>query len=70
MSRTTPRDRGNPSALTAARLAAGLTQVQLAEAIGCNDRCLYRWEHGKAQPRPETLFKLAKILNCDPEKLL
>lgn len=44
--RTTPRDRGNTSPLTAARMAAGLTQAQLADKIGCHQKDISRWERG------------------------
>lgn len=43
MPRTNPRDRGNPSPITAARLAAGMTQAQLAKAVGRSEHSIIRW---------------------------
>lgn len=37
--------------LTAARLAAGLTQAQLAEKLGVSLRTLHGWENGDTEPR-------------------
>lgn len=68
--RKAPRERGNNSPITAARLAAGMTQAQLAEALGCLGKDVSRWEHGVRTPRAETLLKMAKILGCTMEDLL
>ena len=68
--RKAPRERGNDSPITAARLAAGMTQAQLAAAIGCLGKDVSRWEHGTYKPRIETLRKMAEVLNCSMEDLL
>lgn len=70
MPRTNPRDRGNPSPITAARLAAGMTQAQLAKAVGRSEHSIIRWEYGLTHPTTSTLIKLAKILSCNPQDLL
>lgn len=70
MSRTAPRDMGNASPIATARIAAGLTQVQLAEMIGCNVNAITRWENGQFAPKGQNLLKLAAALKCDPQKLL
>jgi transcriptional regulator with XRE-family HTH domain len=36
------------------RKAAGLTQEQLAKAIGCSQAAVSLWERGEANPRPWT----------------
>ena len=52
------------------RLAAGLTQAQLAEAVGCSEHAINRWENGQFAPKGQNLLKLADALKCDPLKLL
>lgn len=68
--RKLPRDRGNTSPITAARMAAGLTQAQLAEAVGCRQKDVSRWEKGATTPRTETLVRIARTLSCSLESLL
>lgn len=70
MTRTNPRDRGNTSPIATARLAAGLTQARLAEAVGCSEHAINRWENGQFAPKGQNLLKLADALKCDPQKLL
>lgn len=65
-----PRDRGNRSPITAARMAAGLTQGQLAEAIGCTQKDVSRWERGVFSPRVDALVKMASALGCSLEDLI
>ena len=48
------------------RLAAGLTQEQLAERAGLSVRGVQRLESGRATPRAETLRLLADALRLDP----
>lgn len=64
-----PRDRGCESPITRARLAAGMTQAQLAQEIGCLQKQVSRWEHGVA-PRVQTLMKIAKVLGCSLDDLV
>lgn len=36
--------------LTAARKAAGMSQLELAAALGCHKQTVYRWEAGEQVP--------------------
>ncbi len=44
------------------RLAAGLTQVQVAETLGRPQNTISAWEMGRAQPDANTLFELFQVL--------
>lgn len=55
--------------LRAARLAAGLTQAQLAERVGCYQKDVARWEAG-LEPKALTLKKLAQALGCSMDDLV
>lgn len=68
--RKAPRERGNQSPITAARMAAGLTQGQLAEKIGCTQKDVSRWERGVYSPRIDVLVKMADVLGCSLEDLV
>lgn len=49
-------------AIVGARLAAGLSQKQLAERIGTSQSAVARMEAGAYRPRVETLLRLAEAL--------
>lgn len=50
-----------PARIKAARIEAGLTQVQLALKIGVRERTIIRWESGTHKPRTEMmLWRVAK----------
>ena len=53
-------------ALKDARLAQGLKQRDVADALGVNDNTLSGWENGRTEPDLDTLIKLCAIykLNC------
>jgi transcriptional regulator with XRE-family HTH domain len=68
--RNAPRDRGAKSPITAARLAAGMTQGQLAEAVGCMQKDISRWERGVYSPRVDVLAKMAEALGCSIDELI
>ena len=55
----------NPSKMTAARLAAGLSQVELADRIGVNRQNIQRWESGTNRPRTEFLKRVGEELGVD-----
>ena len=61
-------------ALIGARLAAGLTQKQLAERMGTSQLAIARLESGPRLPSVDTLYRLAVILglafNITPEQPL
>ncbi len=52
-------------ALIGARLAAGLTQRQLAEKMGTSQAAIARLESGTRLPTIDTLYRLAQILGVD-----
>lgn len=53
-----------------ARLAAGLTQNELANILGIPFQSVSQWERGTRIPKVETLDKIASALKCDPFYLL
>ncbi len=65
-----PRERGNDSPLARARMAAGMTQGQMAAALGCSQKDVSRWERGVHSPRVETLAKIAGVFGCKIEDLI
>ena len=56
--------------LKAARKAAGLTQAQLAEAIGCKQKDVSRWEAGQIEPGGRIVKKMAQVLGCSMDDLV
>lgn len=61
----------DPHAIRRARESAGLTQHQLAHAIGmAGGERISKWELGTATPRLEILARLAHALGVDIETLL
>ena len=53
--------------LQAARKAANMTQVQLAEASGVTQETISAYENGVHNPTLTNLIKLKKALNEHPE---
>jgi len=53
------------AALAALREAAGLSQAQLASAVGVGPDMLSRYESGARQPSVETAHKIAGALGVD-----
>ena len=60
-----PRERGNDSPLARARMAAGMTQGQMAAALGCSQKDVSRWERGV-----HSLIKMADVLGCPIDALI
>lgn len=60
------------AALVRAREAAGLTQHQLARAVGvAGGERISAWEHGRSRPRtPDLLRRVAEALGVSPQDLL
>lgn len=56
--------------LRTARKSKALGQTELAEKIDVSKGSIGNWEIGPSQPRPETLGKLAAILEVSPAWLL
>jgi transcriptional regulator with XRE-family HTH domain len=51
-------------------MAAGLTQAQLAQQLGCAQAHVSRWERGTVVPEAATLLRLSRILSCPMEQLI
>jgi transcriptional regulator with XRE-family HTH domain len=60
----------NGGRLAAARLAAGLTQEQLAAAISSSESRVSEWERGLFSPRPELIPVVAAAVGVPPLQLL
>lgn len=61
----------DPRLLRAARERAGITQSDLARLIGVvGGERVSRWEHGRSQPRPDLLVRLAEELDLQPRQLI
>jgi len=58
------------SVLRKKRVTAGLTQAELAVVSGLHLNFIGRMEGGKAQPTLESLFALARALDCFPQSLV
>ena len=56
--------------LRAAREAAGLTQVELAEKVGVTQRDISNWERCKREPGVLTVKKMAQALGCSMDDLV
>lgn len=51
------------------RLAAGLSQKNLADKLGIVQSAISAWESGEKMPRASQLPALAKALNCSIDEL-
>lgn len=51
--------------ITQARMAAGLTQREVADALGVHLAQEQRWEHGTNKVRAETLMRFGEVLGVD-----
>ena len=56
--------------IKAARQARKLTQKQVGEALGINDRHVQAWEAGRRNPGPKYLAQLAEVLRLEIADLL
>ena len=68
-SRNAPR-RTNKSSLARLRMDRGLTQGQLAAAVGCHQKDVSRWENGTRSPGMKSLMLLAKALECSIDEIM
>lgn len=46
-----------------------VTAAKLAERVGLSRQAVYNILNGKSQPKPETLERICKALNCNPDAL-
>jgi transcriptional regulator with XRE-family HTH domain len=61
----------DPRVFRNARLAAGMTQHELARQLGvAGGERVSRWELGRSTPRSETLMRAADVLGVDPAELV
>ena len=60
----------DPARLRAARVAAGLSQQALAEAVEVHVNTVVEWEAGRQVPRVEAVAALAQALQVTPPDLL
>ena len=58
------------SLIRALRREAGMTQRELAEALGVTDKAVSKWESGTADPSTSNLLALAKLFGVSAEELL
>ena len=52
------------------RKEQGMTQMQLAEALGITDRAVSKWETGRSLPDASIMLELCKILKITVNELL
>src|SRR5689334_14969500 len=62
--------RGLGARIRATRKAAGLTQAELAEAVGVEPESINRIENAKLNPSRDTLQKVAKVLGVKLSNLV
>lgn len=53
-----------------ARVRAGLSALQAADALGVSDAAVYQWETGVSLPNAKRLTKIAKLYHCTVDELL
>ena len=56
--------------IRALRLAEGMTQAALAQALGVSDKAVSKWENGRGAPGVSLLPQLSQLLGVDPGDLL
>ena len=56
--------------LRAAREAAGMTQQELAEKVGVQQRDISRWENCRREPGVLIVKKMAQALRCSMDDLV
>lgn len=52
------------------RLERGMTQKQLAQAVGCSQPMIAMWEKEECEPTASAIVKLSEALNCTTDYLL
>ena len=59
-----------PSSLAALRADAGMTQVELAAAVGVGQGRLSEWESGAREMSATACWKVARALGTDPGRIV
>ena len=52
------------------RKQKGLTQEELANALGVTNQAVSKWENGTSDPSTSNLIAIAKVFQISPEELL
>lgn len=52
------------------RKKAGLTQAEVAKALGVSNAAVSLWENGETMPAGKRLLEIAKLYKCTVDKLL
>ena len=52
--------------IRALRLAEGMTQAALAQALGVSDKAVSKWENGRGAPDVSLLPQLSQLLGWTP----
>ena len=52
------------------RIAKGMTQKELANAIEVTDAAICQYENGQREPNLDNLKKLARVLDCTVDELI
>ena len=52
------------------RAELGFSKSAFARAVGVSPTCVWNWEKGNTEPRPEALVLVAKVLQTSPDALL
>ena len=51
------------------RITKGLSQQNLAKALGVTQGAVSQWETGIKQPNEKMVLRLATVLECDSEEI-
>lgn len=51
------------------RVTKGMSQQELAKALGVTQGAVSQWETGIKQPNEKMLCRLAEVLECDSKEL-
>lgn len=52
------------------RIRAGLTQQDVAVALGISQVSVWQWENGETLPRADRLIELSELYHCTIDELL
>lgn len=56
--------------IKSARIAIGMTQAELAKALGVDQSAVSLWESGNSFPRSSRLMQIKDVLNCTLDELM